>query len=610
MRMNAALADDIATAQAQGTTSANQVLSLYGTQAGSNANLSVPMTNSTTPFKTINGQTLFSANLTSPSSSIFLDILIQPARSGDLAQMIISQDLACQGAYSNVYQVPRPIAGVCANGYISCTPGTWANCTYYQWVSDPTGKISDTATAIMDLNGCYCINSSCGSNLVWTNSSIILNSLGGGILGAIQRANFGFTITNVSNTAVTIDYYGNITGNATTGMASLSNIITTPPTTELENYVSNPNTLSNDLNGKVQSMSTNSGSFYSELSNIGSGSLTSCTIQRELSASNEQDFCYQADFTNNVIGETVQHTYLKVDAGTETSVNDCYCGNTLVVDGIGCPPLTATQVTSPPVGAVLMGNYAENFFNRIQQSGWDTCSFHVMAYYDLCTRTADTLTESINDQCTALENDPNCSLHGETVDTVQTVASGTVTGLTPLPSCNTYTGQVGTVQICRPWWNEHLSYLCTTQQAWDFSNMEERFGTVVGSVTRSGTSLNYSDATLATSGTWTASSGSGTLPTVPASPACELACQTQSTPGSTQATVSGNVSELRTSPSTATDYSYKICVNNACPLNPGEIIIQDCSCLNAFDQAFNAIQSVRLAGKDITCTSGKLNPIQ
>jgi hypothetical protein len=608
-RMNAAFADQLGTAQAEGTTSANQALSLYGTQAGSNAKLSVPMTNSTTPFTTMNGQTSFSANLTSPSSAVFLDILIQPAQSGDLQQMIISQDLNTDGKTDYVYTVPRPISGVCANGYVSCNPGTWSNCTSYQWVSDPTGKISDTCVPVMNLSGCYCINSSCGSSLVWTNSSIILNSLGGGVLAAIQSANFGFTITNVANTAVTIDYYGNVTGNSTTAVSSLNDIVSTPPPSTLENYYTNPTSVGSALNGTVQSMAAIPKSLYSEISNIGSGSLTSCTINRGVSVSTQQDFCYQGPFANE-LDEIIQHTYLKVDMGTNTSVNDCSCENTLIVDGVGCPPLAATQVTTLPIGVVLLGDYAENFFNRVQLDGWDQCSFHVMAYYDLCTRTSDTFTESINDQCSALENDPNCSLYSETADSVRIVVAGNVTGLSPLPSCRMYTGQAGPIQLCRPWWKKQESYLCQTQPAWNFSNVQTRFNAVVGSTTQSGTSLSYSDTTLGTSGTWTASPGSGTLPSVPPQATCELACQTQTTPGSTQVTVTGNVSELRSDPSAATDYSYKVCVNNVCPLNPGEVIVQDCQCLNAFDQAFEAIQSVRLAGKDIICTSGKLNPIQ
>jgi hypothetical protein len=461
----------------------------------------------------------------------------------------------------------------------------------------------------MTLSGCYCINNSCGSSLVWTNPSIILNTLGGGVLAAIQQANFGFTITNVSNTAVTIDYYGNVTGNSPTAQANLGNIIATPPSSTLETYFSNPTQMSNDLNGTVQSMAAIPNSLYTEISNIGNGSLTTCTINRQVSVTTQQDFCYQGPFPNE-LDEIIQHTYLKLDTGVKTSVNDCYCGNTLVVDGIGCPTLTATQVTTLPVGVVLLGNYAENFFNRIQISGWDICSYHDMAYYDLCTRTSDTYAESINDQCSALENDPNCSLYSETADTVQIVVAGNVTGLSPLPSCNMYTGQAGPIQLCRPWWSKQESYLCQTQPAWNFSSMQTRFNDIVGSTTKSGTSLSYSDTTLGTSGTWTASSGSGTLPTVPAAATCEFSCQTQNTVGSTQATVSGNVSELRTSPSNATDYSYKVCINNVCPTNPGEIIIQDCQCLNAFNQAFEAIQSVRLAGKDIICTSGTLHPIQ
>jgi hypothetical protein len=523
--------------------------------------------------------------------------------------MIISQDLNTDGIIDYAYTVPRPVSGVCANGYISCAPGTWANCGYYLWVSDPSGKISDTGVPIMNLGGCYCINSSCGSSLVWSDSAIILKDLGGGVLAAIQNANFSFTITNVSTTPVTISYYGNVTGDSKTGVAELGSIAATPPLSSLQSYYANTANMNNDLNSTVQSASFNPESLYSEISGMGAGNLTPCMVNRQVSVATQQEFCDQAPFANEV-NESIQHTYLKIDTGTRTSVNDCYCGNTLLVDGIGCPGLTATEVATIPAGAQKVGTFAENFFNRIQQSGWDTCSYHVLDYYDLCTRTADTFTESVTDQCTALSNDPSCSLYEETVDSVETVAAGCATGLNPLPSCNIYNGQAGPISLCRPWWAKRRSYLCKTQPAWDFSDAKQRFNAVVGSVSQNGTKLSYSDTTKSPSGTWTAAAGSGTLPATPPQSICELSCKTKTSPGSTQATVTSTVSQLRVAPSGSPDYAYKLCVNNVCPTGPGEVIVMDCQCLADFNQAFTAIQAVRLAGKDIICTSGTLKPVQ
>jgi hypothetical protein len=42
---------------------------------------------------------------------------------------------------------------------------------------------------------------------------------------------------------------------------------------------------------------------------------------------------------------------------------------------------------------------------------------------------------------------------------------------------------------------------------------------------------------------------------------------------------------------------------NACPLGPGEEIVSDCGCLDDFPEAVVMMQTVRLGGADMICTS-------
>jgi hypothetical protein len=600
---NSAMAAPIDDARAAAANSGGQALGLYGTKTGSNANISVPMTNSNTSMNTVDHSKSFTANLTSPSSSKFLEMLIQPAPSGDLQQVIIAQDLNTDSVYDNTYAVPRLVSGVCANGYISCNQGTWANCFSYQWVSDSIGKISDVAVPIMNLGGCYCINNSCGSNLVWTNSSIVLKDLAGGVLAAIQNSNINFTITNVSYTPVTIDYYGNVTGNPPTAVSTLNNVVLTPPVSTLQSYFANVNAFSNDINGNVQAQTLLPSSLYSQVLTVNnSGNKASCNITRNAGIATQQNYCFEAPFPNE-LNEVQQHSYVKMDSGlTRSGNNSCLCYFTLIQDGIGCFPYSAPTVTALPAGAVDTGEEAaDGWFNAVGcDYGPCPCSYHIYKYYDICVRIAGTVSETIDDQCASLETSSNCSLDSEVIDGIQTLANGTAIGITPLPTCKDYNTPGGIIHLCRPWWAKTRTYLCHNSQAWNFDDVKTRYNTVANSVTQNG---DYSDQTKGTSGTWTTSAGSATLPIPPPVAPCELSCKTQSTVGSTQVLVTGLIS-LRANPSTAGNFSYKLCVNNACPLDAGEVVIDDCKCLSGFDQAVMALQSVRLAGKDMICTSG------
>jgi len=143
----------------------------------------------------------FDAQVTSPSPDPFLELFIQPSSTGDIARTIVRQDLDFDGRFDHAYIIPVYISGVCANGYISCAPGTWSNCRYFVWSTDSQGRvISEEVPHITGyLGGCYCINRSCGagSNVVWSNASQILEHLGGGAVGAVQSRDSHVAVTGV-----------------------------------------------------------------------------------------------------------------------------------------------------------------------------------------------------------------------------------------------------------------------------------------------------------------------------------------------------------------------------------------------------------------------------
>ena len=161
------------------------------------------------PLSTVDGTKQSTVQISCPASDKFLTVLIAPAATNDLSMVNIYQDADLDGNVEYSYTLPFPVSGVCANGVISCDPGTWANCNYYQWISDTNGHVSMANTgSITSLGGCYCINNSCGNNLVWINLNNILKDIGGGIVGAVQAQKPQYTISSVNIDGTTISYTG------------------------------------------------------------------------------------------------------------------------------------------------------------------------------------------------------------------------------------------------------------------------------------------------------------------------------------------------------------------------------------------------------------------
>lgn len=633
--------------KAAGTSAAQSAVSRFGNGDASNLNISQPMTSPTKLMQTVDGATSFQANITAPASAKFLEVFIQPAGSGDLQKVMISQDLDTNGSFDNVYTLPRPVSGVCGNGYISCNQGTWTNCGYFKWSAGIDGKVADVSASITDLGGCYCINQSCGSNLVWSNSSVILKDLGGGVVNAVHNGNASFTITNVSYDPTTIDYFGRVTGSATTGAGSVASLASSPTIGILTGYYQNWGELTGARDNAAVAQSTDPQSLYYLVANSGAatqagGKLSNCTLTRNSSVQT-------ATRTVNDSGSgqacTDHRIYIQVHKVSDSEYQLQYldsgpgglgaahanCGDNpggngwhILKDVILTPPdpnklekmmqanLTLSNISGPGCssGSGSVDGIVNGFDTNVQTSavcpgnGAQFPTFNWSYYFQI---KEDSYVEGVDDQCGILESDPSCRLQSEAVDGVQTFSNFNSTGLIPLPGCRNFTGQVGTNTICRDWWQKKRSYVCGNQ-AYDFSAIGTRFGTVVTSMTDNTASLDFQDKTLTAAG-WSATNGSITLPGRDPSAACELACKTRIPKSDTQVTVSGDVTAMR-NPAISYDFFYRVCdQNNHCPTGAGEEIVKDCQCLNDFAEAATIIQTLRVAGKDTICTTGNKKPL-
>ena len=655
-----------------GNDSAKSALSLYGTPAGIKTNLGAPLTDKNTPMSTVDGSKTFSTKLGSNATNSFLTLFLQPSATGDIRNVIITQDIDMDGVTDYIYNVPQIISGVCSNGYYSCDPGTWVNCKPYKWVSDSQGHVSSSDAAVPDLGACYCSNSSCGSQLVWSNTDIILKGLGGGLVSAVQNANFNFTVSNISMDAVSITYYGRQAAGGNT--SSTASMMLAPPVAT-NDYYNSQTAMSNAVGGAVSVSALSPDSLYSQVmaspaASSGS-SLQSCKVRANVTVTSDLGSLF---FNNETLPVVADHFLYARILQVDSNNFKIQIANVGKLGNIGslCDPtnpfstwytlkdisipvakfnVTAAQMTiSKMVGSMCRPDepswlpWSATLPGAICAPGqWPDgqgCNGDGVAFLDAVvsgfgsTTTAniacpgsnlqypsltwngyfeyafDTVTESVDNQCQALESKQDCTLYNETVDSVLTKSNGTSTGLTPLPSSKSFTGSTGEHVVTRDWWLKERTYACKSSTPWDFSSAQTRFGSVKGSFGVANNEVSYTDKTMNSDGTWSTSAGTISVPDTPPVPKCELGCKTKAPHEDNQVTTTGLNSTLRTKTTGAIDYIYKTCVDSVCPLDrTGETIVLDCQCMDNFNEAATAVQLMRLAGKDTKCTSGRQVPL-
>lgn len=621
----AAIDADLASSKTTGKDAGALVKGRYGTKSTLNQNLSVPMTDSTVQMNTVDGSKSFSAALGIPSSNKFLEILIQPSSTGDLSSVLVSQDLNSDNAIDHAFSLGVPVSGVCANGFISCTPGTWTGCVAYQWISDDAGKLAiQAADNIIRMAGCFCINSSCGSNLVWTNSSIVLQALGGGAVGAIRAKDATTTITNVTTDPVTITYYGQLVRKADSAAT------TTPATASMagpqvqQGYYSSWSTLDAERDNISLTQSTDPNSMYYMLTNSAAATnaqVRTCNINRLEKLTPRE----------RVLGYRVT-VFMGWDA--DGSSKECYWGTPGV-----CKPVlgsTSTWQQCQDLFFDLLGpKIIQNLYGvtvtckdiKIDavtndpglrcygSDGGDPIQYYNLRCYDnvieqgeveveeypVLQGKKDFVEESISNGCASIESDTSCRLRGETVDGVATARNYAATGLNQLPSCRVFEGVAGPLTICRQWWQKSREYVCDVPQpSFDLT----RYKTVKDSTSLNGATLSLTDYRQGADGSWVTVPMSGTLPQGESYDTCIPSCKVKRPIQHTETSILGPVSDLMMD-SGSFETRYLTCsAGNVCPTEPGDEVVTPCGCVDEFPLAASIMQTMRLSGADNICSSG------
>lgn len=642
LRANAA--DKMADGLEAGHRAGREIQSRLGSQDLLRQNILNPATSSATPLQTLDGGTDFSGQLLFPSSQKFLEVFMQPGPNGDLATVMIGEDLNFDGAIDYSYQVPFPVSGVCGNGVISCAPGTWTDCRRYLWQADKAGRVSLQEDFHNRTGGCYCINSDCGSNLVWSNAKVVLQDLGGGIVGAIQRANPAFTISDVKFDNTTISYYGQDTSRTTGPDGQPSGPSPVPPSQAA--YLSAPLEIRSATQGAVAAQSGDAHSLYNLVGGMSANRQQNfCQIRKEvlmeektihdvitpLGGTGAVQYCgpdcidvvlgrigdnywsgnctiFEEDFRFYIhLPELIESAtlirakwddYMQIWIGGEkawSGPNDNF------------PPETAGACELKTSWDWKPNKEVTGYFQKqgevqtkirvsVTGKGEGFAFIRVRLKGDMCVSSLTVL-----DGCDALASRPDCVLQEERVDGVYTYRNGNPTGLVPLPSTMEFSQGGCSGEFTQDWWEKQRAYLCDAHP-YDFSDAKTRFGRIAESLSEDGSTAVYQDA-LKTAGGWMPTSESFDLMPLPAHDECEKACKTRRSRMDSQVVLSGHSEQFQTS-TNSYDILYRTCIDDRCPAEPDEEVLKDCQCLNEFAEAASILQMLRLAGQDTLCSDG------
>ncbi len=603
-----------------------------------NQRLAQPLTSEHTPMRTFgpeSEQESFNAQLTAPSSDVFVELFAQPGPSGDLTGVSIRQDTDFDGNPDYVFNVPVRVSGVCANGIISCDAGAWDNCAYYTWIANDHLEVSLVQKpSIGSLAACYCINNSCGGELVWNNLGLVLKDLGGGAVASVQSRDPHCTITNVAIEGPVIRYYGQKTGEMASG---IQGVYLSGPADPEQFYGAGALPVDEEVAGQA----SDPGSYYSQLQAAFSAQpdagFVGCTVSHNIGFSatgNTGIFDGQVGVAGNnywggstivTISDTVNLgpsrvtsafiTYVGYDDAMRIYVN----GHLAWQDWPGCYERGTSFYSTPwaPVSPDYFtgGDNALHAAICIQGGGEGWFGYHIeTSEYDPYLTTSGTCDPG---HSCRLKEEEVCDSSG--VNCVQTWHSFNPTGLSPLPMCETVTSaDVGTYTACMDgstatvymgsysevvasgedlWWRIERVYLCESEGEYDFDNVSRRTRHIRNTAQDNVTTLYFEDYDPETG---LVTPRTVDLPERFDYEACEKACKLRKQVEDTEAGAAGTTADYRTTVESYV-YLYRKCDGDTCPDGSGEEVIKDCACLNEFEEEASIMQVLDNAAEDLVC---------
>jgi hypothetical protein len=577
---------------------------------------------------TVDSSVSFTANIACQKTATMLEVLVQPAASGDLASVTVARDTDLDGTVDSTSRLPVPVSGICANGVISCQPGTWNECVSLRWEVEAGGSLKLAAAGISDLAGCYCINNSCGTNLAWGNMPSVLRDLGGGMIGAITTADPRYGVAEAVIDGPSIRYVG-----------AQSTACSASPALPQTSYRQTPSVMAGDAYA-----ATGSSAVFQALQGSAVGTGTSlqyrhCTIERQidvlkpadseiisrtsggystLKSGSSFDFLMGSPADNSLAGAgcTLFDFRMTLRVTQPAGISDARLAHYYAddwaqvrIDGqlVGSGPSTWAGTGLPPGNCetkdtfhrypnldlkpfLTEGDHEIWLRVAVAKGGEAFAQVHVEVD-DSCRKL-----ERVVDGCASNAADPQCSIDSERVDGVQTWINGAATGLRPLAQTRLLGGPSCPTDLTRDFFVKDRTYRCTSTNA---VYPDTSRGAYI--IDRS-TETMLADRVRQDDGSFAGSTRPFALPARPAVAACEPVCKTRAPKANTAAAPDGVVGARQNDP-TGYDTFYHACSSdNRCPAGESEEIVSACGCLDDFPEAVAMMQTIRLAGADLVCT--------
>lgn len=580
-------------------------------------------------ISTVDNSRTFTPSLSCQKTATLLEVLVQPDSTGDIGTVTISRDTDLDGSFDSTSRLPVPVSGICANGVIACEPGSWRQCHYFRWDVDAAKALKLAEGEMSDLSGCYCVNNSCGANLVLGNLPTVLKDLGGGMVGALTTASPSIGVAEARTDGPVISYVGAQTAACTSNPTVGQTIYRAAPTA---------------IQGDAAAVSASSSIFQALAASpagFGKAEQTrSCTIEREIavkswdyddivaatgqfaSIANCGEGCrryrirgdgacgnppiYSATFDIREPARlmSAQIVEMGADDWVQARVNG------QIVGSAGKRPWLTTGL---PSGDCRISD--DPYYNRTPieitpqfKSGPTVVAARVRGggggrwgYVDVEVRvnTACETSERLVDLCSAQAADPHCRLQAEDVDGVTTFTNGVGTGLRPLPQTRLFGTASCTLQLSRDFFLRTRRYKCVTDTGSPPAPDLSRAAYIIDHSTET----LLADQIRAADGSLTASTRPFNLPDRGSVPACEAICKTRAPKVNADAAPAGVVGTQQNEPTGFNTFYHGCQPDNVCPLGPGEEIVSACGCLDDFPEAVVMMQAVRLAGADLACTA-------
>ena len=560
------------------------------TSEGGLKSIQQPLLDPAASMSTLDGESQFATSLLCSAETPFLTIQGQLTEDGEIA-LDITLDSDVDGNSDQQLLVPQ-ISGYCANGFVICEPGTWDNCSYRQWVFTDDGLSAELAGDVNDVGNCGCANGYCLDDPE-ANLPDTMSYLTAGLITSAQSHDPSFISSHVVKEGNRYAYFGQSSENCYEGsVAEASQYLGSTDSAYSEALVDNRLfQLTSSVNSEKYGGQSDGTCTINRSVNIDESGSTSGNVFVRMFAQGRNYITCEFDLKTGAIACNTDGTWHRAEVqGTVDYETTCNSDQSSIdvtnvtrwyIPGTCCTfdySSVVDYLQMPSCSNELVGRFRIRDTYPSSETSW-YFSHQFTITYGTCP-----ITETLTDNCAEYENNDTCKLVTERKDGILTIQNGIPTN-NQLPGTTLYMdSDMCSVSVSRPFMQTERRYSCeTSEYALDTSRFAEP---------------------TENNGIGTLQVGESTIDlAIPQPPVeqCTLSCKVQSTSLDTSINDQGIASDNRIV-SQRGDIILKQCVNNTCPTAPGETVIEGCACTNSFTDAVQALQLLRLAGKDMECS--------